>query len=392
VPNSQLSLSDICQELGLQPQFLLELSEISSTLYTTFDVPKRSGGLRTLCVPKDRLKRVQRLLLDAFLSKIEMPPHVHGCVKGRSTVTNAKGHVNKPLVINIDLTDFFGSIGYDVVSQIFKTEFNCDKEAAQVLTRLTTYGNFLPQGAPTSPALANISALQLDRELIAICAKNGGSHQFHYTRYVDDISISGGRELALLLGEFYRAVHRNGFRANPKKLKFAGPSVRQRVTGVVVNETVSAPKKLIRKVRQQLYYCNKHTLQGHCERVGIDPEHFLNRIKGSIGYLRMTKPKLADEFHMKLTDILRKSMPLGILEQAKLVYLHQIIQEEAIARFSYEGSIHRVAPAQLWLDEEVEYEDDERVMVMRGFQLTPDQGWRKFYVSDIKDLARENTG
>src|SRR5437763_16948159 len=95
--NSHLSLSDICQELGLQPQFLLELSEVASSLYTTFELPKRSGGVRIICVPKDNLKRVQRLILDGVLSKVQMPPHVHGCVKGRSIATNAREHVNKPL-------------------------------------------------------------------------------------------------------------------------------------------------------------------------------------------------------------------------------------------------------------------------------------------------------
>jgi RNA-directed DNA polymerase len=381
--NSNLSISDICEELGLQPQFLLELSQVASTLYTTYDIAKRSGGLRTICVPKDRLKRVQRLILDAFLSKIEMPSHVHGCVKGRSIVTNAREHVNKPLVINIDLANFFGSISYDMVLNIFKTHFHCDDESADVFTRLTTYGNFIPQGAPTSPAIANISALQLDQEIIQICSTNQSDHQSNYTRYVDDITISGGRELALLLADFYRAIHRHGFRANPQKLKFAGPSARQKVTGIVVNERATAPKKIIRKIRQQLYYCNKYTLEGHCERIGIFPTAFVNQLKGTIGYVRMSRPEVADEFDIILRQICKKSEEAGYTEEErKILLLRDVIEREAITTFVYENSSRRAAPARLFID-------GQRVMVLRAFQLSPEEGWRTYQLSAMSSVAME---
>jgi|AGTN01.3.fsa_nt_gi Reverse transcriptase (RNA-dependent DNA polymerase). len=158
-PNSKLSLNDICAGLGLQPQFLLDLAEVASSQYSTFDRPKKSGGYRTTSVPKNALKRIQRHLLDGFLASFQMPPYVHGCVKGRSILSNARDHVNKPLIINIDLTNFFGTINLEMVTNIFRETFNCDDDAAKTFGALTTYGNFLPQGAPTSPVLANIAAL-----------------------------------------------------------------------------------------------------------------------------------------------------------------------------------------------------------------------------------------
>ena len=285
----KLNLNGICAELGLEPQFLLELAERASGLYDTFDRPKRSGGVRTISVPHDKLKWVQRVFLSGLLCRIPMPPHVHGCVKGRSIVTNARGHVNRPLVINIDLSNFFGTISLQRVMAIFETMFNCDEATAETLARLTTYGNFLPQGAPTSPTLANIAALELDQHLIDICTKNKSPYEFHYSRYVDDITISGGNDLVFLLDEFYKAVEKNGFRANPNKLRVARPNCRQRVTGVVVNQKLNSPKKLIRKVRQQLYFCKKFGLKGHCEKLAIEPDLFLQQLKGRIGFIRMTR-------------------------------------------------------------------------------------------------------
>lgn len=382
--DAHLSLSDICRELGLEIQFLAELSDVASSLYTTFDLPKRSGGIRTICVPKDKLKRVQRVILDGFLSKLEMPSHVHGCVKGRSIVTNAREHVNKPLVIKIDIANFFGSISFDTVLNIFKSRFNCDDHAAETMTRLTTYGNFLPQGAPTSPILANIAALELDGEIIAICRKNETSCKFSYTRYVDDITISGDRQLAFLLADFYRAVHRCGFRANPKKLRFSGPSVCQKVTGVVVNQKLNAPKKIIRKIRQQLYYCNKYTLEGHCQRKGLTPAVFLDRLYGIIGHVRMTRPEIADEFDLRLRRIFKKWKEASSTEEErKLLLLKNIIQTEAIATFTYEDLQRRAAPAELWVD-------PEGIMVVRAFQLAPEAGWRTFKVASITSLAPES--
>ncbi len=186
--NMCLSLSTICQELGLQPQFLLDLGKDVAGSYQVFERVKRSGGMRKISASQGKLKRTQRLLLEEFLPRVPMPAHVHGCVKGRSIATNAEVHVNQEVVVNIDLTDFFGTISRETVVGILRQRYNCDYESSQALASLMTFENSLPQGAPTSPLLANLAALDLDAELIRICsvvatAKVGN---FQYSRYVDD--------------------------------------------------------------------------------------------------------------------------------------------------------------------------------------------------------------
>lgn len=383
ISDIQLNLGDICAELGLEPQFLLELADKASSLYETFDYPKRRGGYRTISVPNDRLKSIQRVLLAGLFLRVTMPAHVHGCVKGRSIVTNARGHVNKPIVINIDLTDFFGSIRFDTVFEIYRTHLRCDESLANTLARLTTYGGVLPQGAPTSPALANLAALGLDRELIEICDANKGPYAFHYTRYVDDITISGGNDLIFLVDEFYKAIENNGFRANPNKLRIARPNSRQKVTGVIVNQKPNPPKKLVRKIRQEIFYCRKFGLEGHCEKTGYEVEEFLRRLKGLIGYVRMSRPELADEFDIVLHQVRKEARKPGPKDdEQKLMFLRKAIDEEIVVSFWYGRNFFKVAPLQIKVD-------SDGNMYMKAFQIVPAPRWQNFKLSMISMLDSE---
>jgi RNA-directed DNA polymerase len=377
---SALSLTDICQELGLSPQFLLDLAQHSAGFYRVFDQQKRSGGLRTISAPHGQLKTVQRTILDGLLSKVPFPSHVHGCVRGRSIVSNARGHTNQEVVVNVDLSDFFGTISFARVAQIFQEKFKCDKQASETLAQLTTYHNRLPQGAPSSPALANLSALELDDALIRICAENIGSANFHYSRYVDDITISGGAGLLDLLPKLFDAIETNGFRTNSKKTRILRQSTRQWVTGVVVNKKPNPPRKLIRKVRQHLYYCHKYGMTQHCESRGIKPSDFVDQINGLVGYIRMTQPHLADEFALLLREVIPR--PIKSKDESTLNLLKEIIDAERLASFIYEETHRKVVPTDIVVD-------DDGFLLLRAFQLSPEQRWESFLVFQIDDLKSE---
>lgn len=372
---SKLTIDDIGKRLGLTPQFLFEAAKTAETQYELFDLPKRSGGARTICTPKGELKRVQRAILEELLQQFEMPDFVHGCVKGRSIVTNAKPHVDKPLVLKIDIKDFFGSIKPVRVLEIYKDIFDCDQKSAVALTALTTYGNFLPQGAPTSPALANLVALPLDRTLLDICEQSG--LQYDYTRYVDDITISGDSRLGQLLADFYKAIQHHGFIASPGKLKVSRPCNRQKVTGIIVNKKMAPPKKLIRKIRQQLYYCEKFGLEDHCQKEGIEEEEFLDRINGMLGFIRLTQPVTADLFKSKLTSL--QKFELVDQDESILLLLKLAVEEERHVIFSYHEATRKVAPVEIFID-------DDGFKFMRGYQTMPEPKWERYLIPDIQSL------
>lgn len=376
--NPPLGLADVCSRLGISVDALLETTQHSWRYYTKFERRKRSGGVRTISASTDRLKSLQRIVLDGLLALFPMPEHVHGCVKGRSAVTNARLHVGQAVVINIDLSDFFATVSFDMVSEIFAKHFHFDEQASEVFARLSVVGGGLPQGAPTSPALANIAALQLDADIIERCKQALAPEDFQYSRYVDDITISGGAGLVDFVPEIYKVIERHGFEPNIKKTKILRRTNRQSVTGVVVNEHANVPKGVLREIRQQVYYCNKFGVQEHCDSLGITPKHFLKTIRGQIGYISRVKPELAKGFAIML-DLAVADME-ETTEERTLRRLKKMIDNDEIASFFYDPDIrHLVAPASITVD-------PEQTLVLKAFQLTPEQGWRYFDIARIRNM------
>jgi RNA-directed DNA polymerase len=135
--------------------------------YTTFRIPKRNGGSREISAPRPALKHVQLWIHTALLSALIPHEASHGFAPGRSIVTNASPHVGAELILKLDLRDFFPSISRRQVQGIFRRA-GYTVPVARLLTSLTTFGGGLPQGAPTSPALANLVAYGMDARLTRI--------------------------------------------------------------------------------------------------------------------------------------------------------------------------------------------------------------------------------
>lgn len=222
-------------------------------------VPKRSGGRRLLEAPKRRMKQVQRAILDGMLARVPVDDAAHGFVSGRSFVSHARLHVGRPLVVRIDLRDFFLTIGRARVAGLFRWLGYRD-EVARRLTALTTNrtpedalrrwrrataetapsfadrsrwrDGHLPQGAPTSPALSNMVAHGLDRRLTALAEACGA----RYSRYADDLVLSGPPSLRRVVPRVAAVALEEGFEVHHRKTRVMGRAGRQQIGGVVVNE------------------------------------------------------------------------------------------------------------------------------------------------------------
>ena len=243
----------------------------------------RPGGPpRLIERPKALLKETQRRILHGILDAI--PPHeaAHGFRRGHSAVTHAGRHTGREVVIRFDLEDFFASIPAGRVYGIFRTA-GYPESVAHHLTGLATNtvpadewaaaphpsdpaalqsharmgrllaAPHLPQGAPTSPALANLSAYRLDCRLAGLADAFGA----FYSRYADDLAFSGGRELNSRAPALRRAlaaiVADEGFRLNPGKSALATRAGRQRVCGIVVNARTNAPRDDYDRLRAALH-------------------------------------------------------------------------------------------------------------------------------------------
>ena len=91
----------------------------SNSYYKQINIPKKNGGVRELDIPTLELKKIQRFILDFILDKIKTSDYAFAFKKNCSIVHNAEKHVNKNLILNLDLKDFFKSIRYEQVFKIF---------------------------------------------------------------------------------------------------------------------------------------------------------------------------------------------------------------------------------------------------------------------------------
>lgn len=217
--------------------------------YRAHRIPKRSGGTRRLLVPDDATKELQRRILRRLLARLRAHPSACGFETGKSILDNARPHVGRAVVVKMDVEDFFPTTTDARIDAYFR-RVGWNGEAAALLTRLTTSAGGLPQGAPTSPRLANLVNFQLDARLARRAKRFKGA----YTRYADDITFSFPRDYPRKVRGTIQITRQTlralGYRMHArKKLSIRRRHQRQLVTGLVVNEKVQLPRETRRWLR-----------------------------------------------------------------------------------------------------------------------------------------------
>ena len=263
--------------------------------YKQFRIPKRSGhGYRIICAPSKQLKGIQRWIMVFILRKVDLPTPSTAFRPACSIVRNAKPHTEQDFVFNADIKDFFPSITARRVCGLFKS-LGYPGDVAFALARLTTFDDCLPQGAPTSPDIANIICRKLDSRLEGLCNKRGWS----YTRYCDDITISGTGGISdTSISTISEIVEEEGFVLNSRKTHTVRRNGRQMVTGLVVNENVSIPRYQRKRWRAVFHQAK------------LEPKRFVERtaeLQGYISFLRMVNP--GDSACHRYEEVLQKVRP-----------------------------------------------------------------------------------
>ena len=350
--------------------------------YSSFSVPKRSGGERVICAPNEDLKCIQKKLASLLINKrVEMhkddnPPRVlsHGFEPGKDIFSNSKIHCKKRFVFNLDLEDFFGSIHFGRVVGYFEKNrsFELSHEVAVAIAQLCCYQGKLPQGAPTSPVLANMVSEILDYKLLSIAKK----YRVDYTRYADDLTFSTNDPKFLAnYDPFYREVNgtirRYGFAINEKKTRLQYRDSKQTVTGLVVNRKINIDRdyyKQTRAMAHQLYKTGSFQINGvngtlaqlegrfafmyHCDLLNSDhveekkPTHFLTSREKQYQKFLFYKTFYAHE------------LPLLVMEgptdirylKAALMKMHKdyplLVQKESDGTFTFKLRFFQRTPRQ----------------------------------------------
>ena len=279
---------------------------------------------RLIEAPKPRLRAIQRQLLDQVLAAMPVHDRAHGFVPGRGVHTFAGSHAGQPVLVSMDLRAFFSSITAARVYALFR-EAGYPEPVAHALTALTTTRTpahvlraapdatraallrqpHLPQGAPTSPALANLCAFRLDRRLTGLADRFG----LHYSRYADDLAFSGalgpGRTQSLIA--YVRTIAaEEGFRAHPDKTRVRRQGDRQLLAGLVVNSRPAVPREDYDGLRAVLHNAARDGLavanrDGHPE--------FAAHLAGRVAWMAHRHPTRAAKLHGLLRAALNSPSP-----------------------------------------------------------------------------------
>jgi len=266
---------------------------------------KWDGNVRLIEAPKPRLKSLQRQILTEILDKI--PPHraAHGFLKGRSIRTFVSPHAGQQVVLRLDLSDFFPTYSAARIQTVFRAMGYpepvadllggiCTNAAPRDLFTGLTYDTrslylrpHLPQGAPTSPALANLCAYRADCRLAGLAESAGA----RYTRYADDLAFSGGEDFERRVERFSTHVAaillEEGFAVNHRKTRIMRRGVRQRLAGLVVNEHMNVRRRDFDRLKATLANCARLGTGGQNRAGHAD---FRAHLEGKVGFVESVNP------------------------------------------------------------------------------------------------------
>lgn len=272
--------------IGISSSDLTKMIFCEDHFYTNTKIPKKSVGYRELDMPSLELKYIQRWILNNILNKIRISEFAIGFCIGKSILDNAKLHVNKHCIVNMDIKDFFPTICFERVFRIF-AYYGYTKEVSFVLASLCTYDGRLPQGSPASPYISNIACLRLDARLSALSR----TYESNYSRYADDITFSSNNDIKSIIKAATYIIQDEGYLVNEKKTRIAYPHQRQEVTGLLVNgDHIRVSKKYKRELYQEIYYCTKYGVQNHLQKIGCNKAFYKEHVYGKIYFVNMIEP------------------------------------------------------------------------------------------------------
>jgi len=313
-----VSLSNIADAIGITTEDLVWLCYERATSemdhYTRFEIPKRSGGSRLISSPKPKMRVAQTWINSNILMQLTPSKYSYAFRPKTSIVDNAKQHLQKKVIIKLDVKDFFPSItfkrvrgyfeflgynpGVSTVLSLLCTDAPRVKVTLKGRSQIVAVGaRSLPQGACTSPALANLIASRLDSRLAGLINKLKG--EWTYTRYADDLTFSTS-DAEPPIGQLISAVNRitndEKFEIKSQKTRIMRSPRRQSVTGLVVGDQVRIPKATIKKMRALFHNIDTKGKDVVSEELGKDA---LNVAHGYWAYLYMVSPSQASKYLKK---------------------------------------------------------------------------------------------
>ena len=269
-----------------EKKYIKTIYSISNNIeknYKIYKIKKRNGKYRTIYEPNLILKQIQKQILNNILNNKSISKYAKAYHKGIQLKDNAIPHINKEMILKLDIKDFFENISFlDIYNSCFPIEY-FPKSVGMILTYLCTYDNHLTQGSPTSAYISNLVMKEFDEEIGNWC----NLRNISYTRYSDDMTFSGAFNPSELITKVRKMLYKLGLELNNDKIHIVYKSSSQNVTGIVVNEKMQVNVKYRNKIRQEIYYIKKFGLSSHLKKcnINIDLKRYLNILYGKILYV-----------------------------------------------------------------------------------------------------------
>jgi RNA-directed DNA polymerase len=304
------SIYGVAALLGYKPSSLAYiLFKIpKAAKYSTFAIPKKGGGARQIDAPIPMLKGLQKRLADLLYECLEELEESqkrrnalsHAFREHHSILTNAKAHVARRYVLNLDLENFFPSLNFGRVRGFFmkNNDFKLAAPVATLLAQIACNNDVLPQGSPCSPIISELLTHFLDIRLVQLAARN----KCTYTRYADDITFSTNQKifptaLAALSGDVWvlgnelkSRIANAGFAINNVKTRMQLRGSRQSVTGLTVNRKVNVPQSYYKLARAMTH---SFITTGKFKRDGVD-EASVHRLEGVLNHIYHVRERQID--------------------------------------------------------------------------------------------------
>lgn len=277
----------LSQLMGVTRDFLVSVESASGYHYRKFELKKRSGGTRMIEAPRSALKQAQRWILYNVLAKVPIHRAAKGFARGISIRDHGEVHLGASRILRMDFADFFPSIRKGRVISLFSA-LGYSEAVSRCLAALCCLDGRLPQGAPTSPAVSNIVCLRFDQRLAALCEKYGWS----YSRYADDVAISGDGLRFSLVRFIERIANSEGFTIRPEKTRLFVEGSRKCLTGLIVGgDKLRVPRDFKRKVAQEVYYVSKFGSLSHQAKTRRREPFLLDKLRGQLAFWLFIEPE-----------------------------------------------------------------------------------------------------
>jgi hypothetical protein len=304
------SVESLAAALGFQEARLQQVANNAQDFYVP-NVPtvKSNGKLRQTYTVKEPLKHVQKKILRKIIDFVEFPDYLQGAIKDldspRDYFHDAELHSGREVILKEDISAFFSTTKSELVYKVWKYFFHFPHEVAEVLTKLTTYKGFIPEGARTSPAVANLVFWDCEPDLELSLRQKG----YIYSRYIDDITVSfmeriEMKEMQDITTKIYGMFLRNDLKPNRKKRTL------QTKNKKIHNLNMDSGKPTIPKSKRYKIRAAVNNLES-LAKTGISWDGIkkeFNKVNGGVQLLIRLHPNEARKYIEKLDEIKKQAL------------------------------------------------------------------------------------